>query len=448
MENTAINKRDLWKFILCSALGILAFLVPLNFESGVNTLLGITSDWIKRLLSDFFTEIVIVLVAVSTVCSLLDTILTKAKTKLPTWFHRQFKTNTVYLLTKIVALIICFSAYFNLGPGFVIEESTGGTMLNLAQTLVAIAIVLSYILPFLTDSGLMEFVGVLTYPFVRPLFKVPSDASVDLIASWMGASSAAVILSAEKYHRGYYNKRETACVMCNFSLVSIPFCMVIACTAGVEAYFPIMYLLLCFLGIMLAVVLPRIYPLNKLSNDYYEGKNFEASSMKAPEGVGIFRYSIVKGCEAAHNFGYKNVLRSGTSVLCTVLLTLVPIVIAWGTIGMVLVKYTPIFNWISIPFEWILSLFNVADSAIAAPATLVGFVDMFIPSLLVTNVASIETRFIIATLSLIQIIYITEVGSVIIQTNVGVDFKRLLLIFLERTLISLPIIILVAKLIF
>lgn len=96
----------------------------------------------------------------------------------------------------------------------------------------------------------------------------------------------------------------------------------------------------------------------------------------------------------------------------------------------------------------IFTLFNVAEASVAAPATLVGFVDMFIPTLLATSIASAETRFIVATLSLIQIIYITEVGSVIIQTDIGVDIKRLFIIFLERTILSLPIIILVAKLIF
>ena len=445
MEKAVINKRDLWKFILYSLLGILAFLVPINFKSGVNTLLGAGSDWVKGLLAGCFAEIVLMLVAISAICSIIDTIFDK---KLPTWFHTLFKTNAVYLITKIVALIISILAYFNLGPEFLIEPNTGGSMLSLAQTLVAIALTLSYALPFLTDSGLMEFGGVLTHPFVRPMFKVPSDASVDLLASWVGAASAAVILSAEKYYRGYYNKRETACVMCNFSLVSIPFCMVIAYTAGIAEYFPVMYLLLCVLGVILAVILPRIYPLSKLSNDYYEGRRFEAFSMKPPEGIGIWKFAFMKGSETAHNFRFKDLLVSGTNVLCTVLFSLVPTVIAWGTIGLVLVTYTPIFSWVAIPFQWIFSLFGVADAAIAAPASLVGFVDMFIPSLLISSVASIETRFIIATLSLIQIIYITEVGSVIIQTKIGVDLKKLFLIFLERTIISLPIIILVAKLLF
>lgn len=428
--------------------GIFAFLIPFNFNSGTNTLLGVATDSIKSLLSGCFSEIVLLLVAFSAVCSITDAILCGMGKKVPDWFHNQFKANTVYQITKMVALIICLSAYFNLGPDFIIEPNTGGTMLGLAQTLVAIAIALSYILPFLTDSGLMEFTGVITRPFVRPLFKVPSDASVDLIASWMGASSAAVILSAEKYHKGYYNMREAACVMCNFSLVSIPFCMVIAGTAGIEAYFPTMYLLLCVLGIILAIIMPRIYPLNRLSNEYYEGSRCAFSNVAVPEGCSTLKYATMMSCRAAHRFDFNQVLRSGTNVLCTVCLTLVPIVIAWGTVGLVLVEHTPVFNWIAIPFEWLISLFGVADANIAAPAALVGFVDMFIPSLLIANVASVETRFIIATLSLIQIIYITEVGAVIIQTNIGVDFKRLLLIFLERTLISLPIIILVAKLLF
>lgn len=351
MDKAAINKKDLWKFILCSAIGILAFLIPINFESGVNTLLGIASDWIKQFLSGIFTEIVFVLVTVSTVCSIADTILTGAKVKLPQWFHNQFKVNTVYLITKIVAMFITVSAYFGIGPEFIINADTGGTMLGLALTLVAIAIALSYVLPFLTDSGLMEFGGVLTQPFVRPMFKVPSDASVDLIASWMGAASAAVILSAEKYRSGYYNKREAACVMCNFSLVSIPFCMVVAVTANIAEYFPIMYLLLCALGIYLGVVMARIPPLSRLSNDFYEGRRIEASDMKAPKGVGILRYAFIKGSETARTFGYKHILRSGTSVLSTIMFSLVPIVISWGTIGMVLATYTPIFDWIALPFK-------------------------------------------------------------------------------------------------
>lgn len=442
-----LDKKDLLKFIFLSFIGIVTFLVPFPVNGGINTILGVLSNLIKEVLSGYSAEILLLLTSASTICSIIDRVATKKGKNINSKFHKIFAVDNVYLVTKIFALIICLLYCLDIGPKILIGEDTGESMIGLGKTLVAIAISLSFFLPFLTDSGLMEFVGVITRPFVRPLFKVPSDASLDLVVSWMGASSAAVILSAEKYHRGYYNKREAAIVMCNFSLVSIPFCMLIAGAAKIETYFPVMYALVCVLGILLAVILPRIYPLNKISEDYYNKKvDFQADV--SSENMGVLRHAVIASSNAAGKFSLNNLISSGLSVFIMVCFTLVPIVIAWGTVGLILVEYTPIFTWLSIPIQVLLETMGVVGASVAAPATLAGFIDMFIPGVLIQNVASIETRFIIATLSLIQIIYITEVGAVIIQTKVGVGWKKLFLIFLERTLISLPIIVLVAKLIF
>lgn len=218
-----LNKKALIKFIAFSTIGLLAFVIPITVDGKVNTVLGLASDALKNLLSGVFSPLVLGLVSISTLGSLIEAILRSTATNMPGWFQKLFRTSLVYLVTKLVALVVTVCVIFGVGPAFLIASSTGGTMVDLAKTLVSIALVLSYVLPFLTDSGLMEFFGVITRPVVRPLFTVPSDASLDLIASWMGASSAAVILSAEKYRRGYYTEREAACVMCNFSLVSIPF---------------------------------------------------------------------------------------------------------------------------------------------------------------------------------------------------------------------------------
>lgn len=61
---------------------------------------------------------------------------------------------------------------------------------------------------------------------------------------------------------------------------------------------------------------------------------------------------------------------------------LIPIVIAWGTIALVIATYTPVFNWISYPMGLYMKLFGVKKAFAAAPATLGGFTDMFIPALL------------------------------------------------------------------
>ena len=94
---------------------------------------------------------------------------------------------------------------------------------------------------------------------------------------------------------------------------------------------------------------------------------------------------------------------------------------------------------------WYLQLLGVEHAFQAAPATLVGFVDMFIPALLISSITTVKTTFIIGVLSLVQIIYLTEVGAVIIKSKVPMGLKELIIIFLERTIISLPIIVLLAN---
>ena len=77
---------------------------------------------------------------------------------------------------------------------------------------------------------------------------------------------------------------------------------------------------------------------------------------------------------------------------------------------------------------------------------LIGFTDMFIPALLITGVASVKTKFIIGVLSLVQIIYLTEVGAIIIKSEIPLNFWKLLIVFLERTIIAIPLIVLMANL--
>ncbi|NLH01578.1 MAG: hypothetical protein GX488_06740, partial [Clostridiales bacterium] len=411
----------------------------------VNTLIGLLTSWVKAGLGFCMGELILILTFISAVGSAADYFLAKTGRPVKGRFHDIFKTNSVYLLTKCIALAIVFMHYFDIGPELIAGNEVSGKMIDLGKTLIALAISFSYLLPFLTDAGLMEFTGEITKPFVRPMFMVPSDASLDLIASWLGASNAAVLLSAEKYRKGYYTKREAAIVMCNFSLVSIPFCMVIATTAGIENCFPFMYALLCILGVVLAVILPRIYPLKGLKDEYfctpiYDSRDYAENNM--------LRRATARGCTAAESFTGKKLLNSGTNLVISICINLLPIVIAWGALGLLLVSHTPVLKWISMPMGWFLDVMGVEEAYTAAPATLAGFVDMFIPVLLITGIESARTRFIIATLSLIQIIYITEVGAVIIQPALGVDLKKLFLIFLERTLLSLPLIVFASLLIF
>lgn len=125
---------------------------------------------------------------------------------------------------------------------------------------------------------------------------------------------------------------------------------------------------------------------------------------------------------------------------------LIPIVVSWGTIALMIATYTPFFNWVSYPMGMFLNALGVPEAFAAAPATLVGFTDMFIPALLAVGLTSVKTKFVIGVLSLVQIIYLTEVGTIIIKSEIPLNFWKLLVIFLERTVIAIPLIVLFANL--
>lgn len=446
MKEKSINSKNMIKFILCSFIGIVMFLVPIPQGDSFTTLL----DFLKNFLADLFggslVYILLTMVVVSAVLSTYDYICKPDWIRKNHYLKKAFSTTPFYLISKIIGAVVALMVILGFGPEFITSVDTGATMTGLCETLICIVLGFSFFLPFLTDCGIMEFLGVILKPVVRPLFKVPGRASVDLIASWFGASNAAVILTREQYMKGFYTKREAGYIMTNFSVVSIPFCLLIADTIGIANLFPAFYLCICVVGIILAILISRIPPISKLPETYQEqvGKQIQE---EVPQEKKLFSYAVESACDRAATFKAKNIWTGGLEVVVGMFFDLIPIVLAWGTVALIIATYTPVFDWISYPMGLYLQLFGVEEAFAAAPATLIGFTDMFIPALLITGITSVKTKFVIGVLSLVQIIYLTEVGAIIIKSEIPMKFGKLLLVFLERTIIAIPLIVLFANIV-
>ena len=446
MEKKYTNTKNLLKFILGSGFGVLMFLVPIPQGESFTTLLDYLKTFTKNLFGGSLPYILAVIMVIAAVMSLYDYFCKPDWIRNNHYLKKAFSTTPFYLASKVIGAIVCIMVVFNCGPEFITSVDTGATIVDLCCTLICIVLSFSFILPFLTDCGIMEFLGVITRPVVRPLFGVPGRASVDLIASWFGASNAAVILTREQYMKGFYTKKEAGYIMTNFSLVSIPFCLLIANTVGISHVFPAMYLCVCVVGILLAVIIRRLPPISTMPDTYQE-KAGKMINEEVPEDVNMMEYAVEISCKRASGLTLKNIAASGLEVVVGMFFDLIPIVVAWGTVALVIATYTPVFNWISYPMGVFLNLLGVEEAFAVAPATLIGFTDMFIPALLVGGVQSLKTKFVIAALSLVQIIYLTEVGAIVIKREVPLNLVDLFIIFLERTIIAIPLIVLFANLV-
>lgn len=431
------------KFLCFSGFGMFMFMFPLPGAAGFSTAVSELTEALDIFLQAQVPWLLLALVSVSFFGALLTRFYVPAFIKQQVWLQQSFCVSGFDLLTKLVGLAVTVCVVFEIGPDAVVDDAVGGGMVSLGKTLIAIAIALSFVLPFLTDCGSMEFIGVLLRPLIRPLFCVPGRASVDLIASWLASSNTAVLITAGQYQSGYYNKREAATIMTNFSLVSIPFCLVVAQTLQVAHLFPMLYLLVSALGFFLAVISVRLWPLRTIPDTYLTGEG--QINETVPENCRLLEWALQEALHKAASFSLMRAFKDGAKMTVSIIVDLIPLVIAWGTVGTLLVNHTPLFYWLSYPMGLYLQVLGVADAFQIAPATLVGFIDMFVPALITDLNTAEETRFIIAALSLVQIIYMTEVGSIIVNSKVGLDVKRLFIIFLQRTVIAIPVIVFVAK---
>ena len=447
VENTSqINAKKIMKFLIPSLFGIIMFLLPIPYNGTINTPVGVLSERLVSILSKYLPYAVVAITIISAIMSFVAKIFKPKFIMENKLLKDNFTTSHFYLFWRGVGAIIAILVLNKWGGEIIYSMDTGGTMMSLMSTLIVWFLAASYLMPFLMNFGAMDYTGTVLRSLVKPLFKLPGRSAVDLITSWVGNVNVGVVLTREQYDRGYYTGREAAIIATCFSAVSLPFCLVIAAMLGVDTAFIPFYITISVVGIVSTVIMCRIPPLSIIP-DTYNAKIGKQIDEVVPEGISKHQWGLQKAVQKAELAGsLKEQISSGTEIFMGIIFSLVPIVIAWGTLALIIATYTPLFTWISYPFGYYLQFLGVEEAFKAAPATLAGFADMFIPAILAANIKSFETRFILGVLSIVQIVYMTEGGTLLITSNIPVKFKDLVLIFIEKTVIAIPLIILMTKL--
>lgn len=435
------------KFIIPSLAGLFFFLMPIQTEDGTSIPIAIIANWFQDLLGN---DVIVILVALTILITALMTILLsfniiKTNSNL---LNSLFKVGIIWVIIRIIAAVFVIMALFNIGPEIVISGDTGNLMLrDLLPTLFSVFIFAGILLPLLLNYGLIEFIGTLFTKVMRPLFTLPGRSTVDNLASWVGDGTVGVILTARQYEKGFYSLREASVIATTFSVVSITFSIVILEYIGLMSYFGIYYGTIVLVGIVCALIMPRIPPLSRIPDTYYNDSDAPKESIPSQHTMFSWAKKTALGT-AKEAPGFKGFSKEALKTVSEMLFTVLPVVMAVGTLGTIVAEGTPVFEYLGAPLVPILEFLHVPEAARAAETIFVGFIDMFLPAVFIADVESDMTRFIIGTLSITQLIYLSEVGGVILASKIPIGIFKLFIIFLLRTAISLPIIILVAHLVF
>ena len=454
----------LLKFVIMSVIGIFLFMVPLPTADGsFNIPLGFAINWLGLTLNSvqingygLLFMLAAVLITISLIMTVIAYVVKPAFIEKSENMKRLFKSSPIYFVSKAVGAVLVWMVFFGVGPTAIIgAEPWEGAQLMMdliagggsGSNLMSIFLIVGLAIPLLTDFGIMEFLGILIKKVVRALFTLPGRSSIDLLGSWFSSSAGAVIITRSQHEKGFYTGREAATICVNFTLVSLPFTFVIASAVGMTAYFGLFYLVICVTAIILAMIMPRIWPLRGLKDDYLPevGKQIDE---EVPENTTLFKQATRQAGNRAADTTAVSVVKSGLSNWLSIFMDLIPVILAWGTIAIAINDNTDIFTWLAWPFAQFLQLLQVPGASDYAVTTIIGFIDMYLPAIIMGPYAPFQTRFVLGALSIVQIIYMAETGILILKSKMPLHIGHLIVLFLMRTILALPIIVLFYRILF
>ncbi|EON85696.1 hypothetical protein D592_08739 [Staphylococcus epidermidis 36-1] len=440
------------KFITMSLLGIILFLVPIPVvQDGkqqttlpIAFLAGLLKDW----LGGIMPILIVTIITVSGILTILCSTIYKNKLNPQGLMSSAFNVKIGWLVLRVLAVFFSWLTFLNIGPEMIKSEDTGGLVFSsLLPTLVAVFLFAAIFLPLLMEYGLLELLGPIFRPIMRPLFTLPGRSTVDNLASFIGDGTVGVLITSRQYGEGYYSRREATVISTTFSVVSITFAIVIAETIRMQDQFFYFYLTVVISCLIAAMIMPRIWPLKNIPDEYAKEVSEEARNEQLPEGKTALKYGFDLATEVGiKSPGFKKFLISGFKTVVDMWFVILPVVMSIGTIATIIANYTPVFEIIGKPFVPVLELLQIPEAHEASQTILIGFADMFLPSILIEGVQNDVTRFVIGALSISQLVYLSEVGGVILGSKIPVSISKLFMIFLIRTIITLPIIALLAHL--
>lgn len=437
------------KFIIPSIIGILLFITPMKTDDGFTIPIAILANWVQDQLQDQLSLIMMIIITVTALLTILARALGNEKMAKTPFFRKLLFVNWFWTITRVLAAVFAIMVFFRIGPEAIHGENTGQLLLDsLLHVLFAVFLFAGIFLPLLMNFGLMELFGTLTTKIMRPLFKLPGRSSIDALASWIGDGTIGVLLTSKQYEDGYYTKREAAVIGTTFSIVSITFSLVVIAEVGLSHMFLPFYITVLIAGLVAALIMPRIPPLSRKS-DTYVNERATGIEEEIPEGHNSFTFGYEKAIgRAKKESSFYQFVKEGSQNVLDMWMGVAPVVMAFGIVALIIAEYTPVFQWLGTPFIPILELMQVPFAQEASQTILIGFADMFLPAVIGASIEAEITRFIIAALSVTQLIYMSEVGGLLLGSKVPVSFKDLVIIFLLRTIITLPVIVLFAHIIF
>ena len=120
-------------------------------------------------------------------------------------------------------------------------------------------------------------------------------------------------------------------------------------------------------------------------------------------------------------------------------MSILPSIMSVGLVGLLLAKYTPVFDWLGWLFYPIVALFGIEHAQELAQASAAGLAEMFLPALLLGGDAGIDfvARFAAGVVSVSGVLFFSASIPCILATSIPISLWRIVVVWFVRVALSL-----------
>lgn len=350
----------------------------------------------------------------------------------------------LYVLGLIFAVMVVFQA----GPAAILDPAVGADGLGISKTVIVTIIIAGLFVIFVTDFGLLELIGALIEPLMRPVFKVPGYASIDAVTSFVANPTLGIFLTNRLYKDKMYTTREAASISTNFSFISMGFFAVLVESAGILDHYGDVVLWSFLLSFAIAAIMIRIPPLRGLPDLMYDGSP-RPEEKKAKYSAELFKNAMIKAVETGNSVDIAATFKKTLMDVFIFAQKISAYIMCIYVLVMVVVKNTNIADYLGIPFVPILNLLGIPNAAEIAPSFILGLAEVALPSAFISGLGvAPAAAFFVVTVTALQIIMFSNSAVSIMESDIPLNVGKLVIIFFLRTLIAMPLVTIVTHFIF
>ncbi|WP_432467553.1 YjiH family protein [Agarivorans sp. Z349TD_8] len=344
---------------------------------------------------------------------------------------RKSFSNKVFLALKWLGVIAAILAISQSGPAFLQTPDMLPFLFN--KLVISVGLIVpvgSVFLAFLVSYGLLESIGIILQKLMQPIWRTPGRSAIDAVASFVGSYSIGLLITNRVYLSGHYSAREAAIIATGFSTVSATFMIIVAKTLDLMAIWNLYFWLTLLITFIVTAITVRLPPLTTINNHAShrepncEPGNRLASALK--NGLQV--------AEQAQPLGKSILVNLKDGLLMTI--SILPSIMSVGLIGLLLAKYTPLFDWIGYLFYPVIWIFNIENAMALSKASAAGLAEMFLPALLMKD-ADLVARFSAGVVAISSILFFSASIPCILSTKIPLSVAKLVVIWFIRTLLSL-----------